>query len=58
MSIFMSEPFLYVYGGIILSACCYALMRVRRFSKKDSMAFGAGIFGIILIFTIGKFLIF
>lgn len=57
MNIFLSEPFLYVYGGAIFSACCYAFMRVRRFNKKDSMAFAFGIFGISMALTIIKFLI-
>ncbi len=58
MNIFFSEPFLYVFGGFSLAACCYAVMRVRRFNKKDSLAFGLGVFGITMVLTIAKFLIF
>ena len=57
MSFLSSDPFLYLCGGAVLSACCFAIMRVRRHSTRDSLSFGLGMFAVIAVLTIGKFFI-
>lgn len=39
-------------GAIVLSMLGFAFMRVRRHSFKSSVAFGAGILGMIVVLSI------
>lgn len=45
-------------GAIVLALLGFGFMRVRRHPYKDSIAFGAGILGMIIVLSVIKYLFF
>lgn len=45
-------------GAVVLSLLGFAFMRLRRHSVKNALAFSGGIFGVIVILSLIKYLLF
>ena len=45
-------------GAVVLSLLGFGFMRLRRHSMKDSLAFGGGILGVIIVLSLIKFFLF
>ena len=45
-------------GAIVLSLLGLGFMRLRRHSWKDSLAFGGGIIGIVVVLSLIKYFLF
>lgn len=45
-------------GAVVLSLLGFGFMRVRRHSMKDSLSFGGGILGVIIVLSVIKYLFF
>lgn len=45
-------------GAVVLALLGFAFMRVRRHSFKNSLAFGGGILGVIVVLSLIKYFLF
>ncbi len=45
-------------GAVVLALLGFGFMRVRRHNMKDSVSFGAGILGVIIVLSLIKYFLF
>ena len=54
-----SNPFVMKWSGaIVLALLGFGFMRMRRHSMKNSLAFGGGILGVIVVLSLLKYFLF